>query len=223
MTLPGLFSQESLARQSQWLGVPDSRMWAEKPPVPQLQMILSPRVLANPPQIALPDAYHLRQLRADEKQGYFDLMHRAQLGHWDDPYFKAIADTVLPDGWFVIEHRPTGALVGTAAAHHRPTPDLPYAGELGWVAVDPAHRGHRLGNAVCAAVIGRFARAGYHSVYLWTDDHRLAAIKTYLALGFEPRTEQEGTQQRWQIVLDQLRSPAKHPASPPPAGGGIAS
>ncbi len=47
-----------------------------------------------------------------------------------------------------------------------------------------AHRG--LGRAVCAAVVRRLLSAGYHRIYLKTDDFRLPAITVYLRMGFVP-------------------------------------
>ena len=42
------------------------------------------------------------------------------------------------------------------------------------------------------------------SVVLFTDDHRLAAIKTYLKLGFEPQMVHDSHPERWREVLAKL-------------------
>lgn len=61
--------------------------------------------------------------------------------------------------------------------------------ELGWVAVRPEHRGHGLAYEICRGVL-QFSRASRHRyVFLKTEDFRVAAIKTYLRLGFEPEVK----------------------------------
>ena len=45
---------------------------------------------------------------------------------------------------------------------------------------------------------------GLRRIYLRTDDHRLAAIATYLKLGWRPRTWDEDSRRRWQAVGEAL-------------------
>ena len=59
------------------------------------------------------------------------------------------------------------------------------------VAVVPAHRGKGLGCAVTLAVRHKLRDEGLCAAELLTDDHRLAAIKTYLDVGFEPSLTHE--------------------------------
>jgi len=47
---------------------------------------------------------------------------------------------------------------------------------------------------------------GYADAWLSTDDHRLAAIRTYLALGFEPVCTDASHAERWQIVRHKLKA-----------------
>ena len=49
-----------------------------------------------------------------------------------------------------------------------------------------------------------FARRGYESVTLLTDDVRLPAIALYLALGFAPDVNHEGVAERWQKIMRRL-------------------
>jgi mycothiol synthase len=83
----------------------------------------------------------------------------------------------------------------------------PFWGELGWLAVDPAHSGKGLGMAVSAAVTARFIAAGYRRIHLFTEDFRLAALKTYLKLGYVPFLCSPGTEDRWRIICQELGWP----------------
>ncbi len=74
--------------------------------------------------------------------------------------------------------------------------------ELGWVAVSPADRGRGLGLAVCAALTRQLLKSGETKVFLSTQDHRLAALKIYLSLGFHPVVRGKG--ERWRAVHEQL-------------------
>lgn len=81
--------------------------------------------------------------------------------------------------------------------------------ELGWVAVAPAHRGQGLGLAVCESLTARLILSGESRLWGSTQDHRLAALRIYLTLGFHPvfRPEKTG---RWREAcarLDRAFSP----------------
>ncbi|HEY3282647.1 MAG TPA: GNAT family N-acetyltransferase [Armatimonadota bacterium] len=203
ITLPGLVSQQSALRGGAWLEVPDSRTWAaEEPARPQLQMVWPRELLSRPPEVSLPEAYELRQYCPADEEAYIRLMDGAGFGGWDHDRVSDCLRMMVPGGFFVVEHRPTGALVATAMAKHGATEQHPFGGELSWVAGDPEHGGKGLGRAVCAAVTRRFLQAGYQEVYLLTDDFRLPAIAVYLRLGYQPLMYADGMYERW----DALRS-----------------
>jgi len=104
-----------------------------------------------------------------------------------------------PADLFFVEE--DGEAVGTACALRRP--DL--GAEVGYVhmlAVLPEHRGHRLGRGLVVAVLHRFRELGYRSAVLKTDDWRMAAISTYLGLGFRPRMTHESHEGRWREVVE---------------------
>ena len=171
---------------------------------PQLQMLLCEAVIDDPPAVRVPDGYLMRQYRPDDEAEYLRLMHSAGFTGFDGAQVARLLESTLPDGFFVVEHKSTAALVATAFARHRPTELHPFGGELSFVATDPDHRGKGLGTAVSAAVIRRFVEAGYRRIYLLTDDWRLPAIKIYLRLGFEPMQHCEGMAERWDKVLEEL-------------------
>jgi predicted dehydrogenase/GNAT superfamily N-acetyltransferase len=202
MTLPGLVSQESIRRGGAWLPVPDSRDWVSgRLPPAQLHMIWPERLLGAPPEVCLPPGYEIDAFRAADEQALCDLMAKAGFQGWTAERVAQVRRTLIPGGWFVVRHRPSGALVATANANNGPEPPLfPEGGELGWVAADPAHAGKGLGRAVCAAVVRRFIEAGYRTIFLRTDDHRLPALKVYLDMGFEPVLFRGDMARRWENV-----------------------
>jgi predicted dehydrogenase/RimJ/RimL family protein N-acetyltransferase len=203
MTLPGLLSQQSILRGGEWLWVPDSRAWL-KPNQHQLEMLWPEARLATPPDIKLPGEYRLRQLEERDAAAFDALMREAGFGEWPRERIAAHRRGVLPGGFFVVEHVPTGELVGTANANHQPQERHAEGGELSFVVASPQHAGKGLGRAVTAAVVRRFLAAGYRRIYLKTDDHRLPAIKVYLQVGFEPFLFADDMAGRWAKVNRQL-------------------
>ncbi len=171
----------------------------------QLRMRWPEARLGDLPPVALAAGYRMRPGRPSDAGGYVDLMRKAGFEDWEHESVEAALKTVLSDGWFVVEAEGTGELVATALANHRPLPEHPFAGELGWVASAPDHRGKRLGRSVCAAVLHRFVQGGYRVVYLFTDSFRLPALAVYFQLGFVPDLSQAGMADQWKPVLERLR------------------
>ena len=104
-------------------------------------------------------------------------------------------------------HDQSGEIVATAMGLHDHSDMHPFGGELGWVAGDPAHAGRGLGMAVCAAVTARLIHAGYPNIHLYTEHWRLAALKTYLRLGYIPFLCTPEMPGRWQAICAQLQWP----------------
>ena len=72
------------------------------------------------------------------------------------------------------------------------------------VCVLPEHRGRGIGRALVLASLHYFRDHGYRRAVLTTDDHRLAALRTYLALGFVPVLVAEDHRERWRKCLAAL-------------------
>lgn len=118
---------------------------------------------------------------------------------------------VLPGGLFVLRDRRSNKWVGTASAVHNLTGSrfyFPDGGELGYLVVDPAHRGQRLGYALVAAVVERFRTAGYEHLWLGVQGWRLPAIRTYLYRPFLHAPAPEILLSRWTHIFEELRLPA---------------
>jgi mycothiol synthase len=174
----------------------------------QLQMVWPKAHLGAPPELRLHPDYQLRIFEpVHDLEGYLSLVHEAGFTDFGRARVDACLQRVLPDGFYLVVHRPTHDIVATAMATHNPTLLHPYAGELGWVAGRPDHAGKGLGRAVCAAVIRRFLSAGYRRIYLLTDDFRLPALSVYLKLGFVPFLFEGTMAARWQSICDQLGWP----------------
>ena len=111
--------------------------------------------------------------------------------------------------YFVREHTQDAAV---SAAFTR----AEYPGE-GYVHMVGCHswaRGIGAGYWAVLSCLHRFQRDGLSSAVLTTDDWRLAAIATYLKLGFEPVMADEDHQARWAEVRKKLAEYKKPDMSP---------
>lgn len=163
-----------------------------------------PDLLSLPPLPALPDDYALRRMRPEDTAAVAAVLDRAFADEaWDA---VRVADTLNEQQGvkqtLVIDFR--GRPIATASARLR-SDRFPGSGYLHWVAVDPDHQGKRLGFFVSLAVLHTFITLGCADAVLETQDHRLAAIKTYLALGFLPEHRGETHRMRWEAIQAILR------------------
>ena len=105
----------------------------------------------------------------------------------------------------MVVHKESGKIVTTAMALRSDA--YPAGGELGWFAGDPAHAGKGLGLAVAAAVTAHFINVGCRNIHLYTEHWRLAALKTYLKLGYIPFLYTPEMPERWRAICAQLQWP----------------
>jgi predicted TIM-barrel fold metal-dependent hydrolase/GNAT superfamily N-acetyltransferase len=173
----------------------------------QLHMVWPEDRLGVPPEPKLPPDYGLRVFHHEDLPGYLALMSAAGFDFFSEEIVRKELRHVLPDGFFVIEHRPSGQLVATALAEHSPNELYAYGGQVGWVAGRPDHSGKGLGRAVVVAATNRLISAGYRCIYLKTDDWRLPAIKTYLNVGYVPHLRESTAPARWRAVCYRLGWP----------------
>jgi len=162
---------------------------------------------ANPPLVSVAGGYTLRKFRPAETEQYIELAREAGFDHFSAEILAGYSATVIPGGFFVVEHDPSGELAASAMAQHASDEMHPEGGVLGWVMGRAAHSGKGLGLTVCAAVTGRLLAAGYREIYLKTDDSRLPALKTYLKLGWVPLLFTPDMESRWQRVCARLAWP----------------
>ena len=152
----------------------------------QVEMVWPEHLLDAPPSIQLPPGYRLRTYQPGDETHFYKLMALAGWPGWGDERLKPWLYRILPEGWFMAIHEESDQIVATCMATHDHTWHTPFCGEVGWTAAHPAHTGKGLGTAVVSAVPGRFLKAGYRNIHLYTEIWRLAALKIYLKLGYVP-------------------------------------
>jgi GNAT superfamily N-acetyltransferase len=149
--------------------------------------------------------YNLRQfdfLNPLDHQQFHELMKVTEMGTCPLDYW---CNHILPGGFFVIEFIPENKIIASCFASHHPSNHHPFAGNLGWLAVNAEHRGHQLGDALVNEVVKRLLNGGYKHIYLGTHDFRLAAIKIYLNQGWRPFIYDEGMVERWEKIFKNLK------------------
>jgi mycothiol synthase len=164
------------------------------------------------PAVRLPAGYALRTYRPGDEALFFEIMELAGWSGWNEDRLHPWLYRIVPEGWFMAVHQASGQIVTTAMTMHDPTWQVPFCGEVGWVAGDPAYAGRGLGMAVCAAVTARFIEIGYRHIHLYTEDWRLAAIKIYLKLGYVPYLYTPEMPEWWREICAQLGWPYRPPA-----------
>jgi mycothiol synthase len=92
-----------------------------------------------------------------------------------------------------------GRLIATASLQVHT--DAPECGWLRWVATAQERRREGLARALVIGVLALAAQAGCREARLQTETDRLAAIRLYLQLGFEPLVRSDGEREAWAQVL----------------------
>jgi mycothiol synthase len=143
------------------------------------------------PALEVPDGLALRTFQTGDESGWAVIM----TGSIDPPGASSVWDEES-----VRNHE----YIGTATAKRARGEAA--AGYVHMVAVAQTHRGHRFGRLPSLAVLHRFREWGCQSAVLDTDDDRLAAIRTYLDLGFAPDFTKAGHRERWDRILEAMTS-----------------
>jgi len=152
------------------------------------------RSLADLPPVAVPDGYRLRSYRAGDEQAWVDLINAAfsTEKRTFDPLVRESFEREFPLShgesreWILLAERtPDGALAGTTTAWEAEFEGR-RMGLVHWVAVDPAHRGRRLGEALLAAALHAMKARGHTEAFLNTNTALATAVQLYERLGFVP-------------------------------------
>jgi mycothiol synthase len=159
----------------------------------------------------MPEGYELRGYQRGDEDAWLTIQYRADatISRVDlNGFLRKYLSILLPNGFFFAIHSDSGEAVATAGAGHNTRDGMfPFGGELGWVATLPAHQSQGLAKAVSAAATRRLIDAGYESIRVGTQDHRLAAIQVYLRLGYVPYLYAEDMAERWRQICAKLHCP----------------
>lgn len=157
---------------------------------------------------ALPDGYAFCPFggREEEITDWLALCAEGLIPDRDPHWFRdAILDypdlDPMRDLFFVTD--PSGARVATSAALRHANGE----GYIHMVAALPSCRGQGIGHAMLAHALTALRERECTVVTLTTDDHRLAAIKTYLDAGFRPvlwADPESDMEMRWDAVVAAL-------------------
>lgn len=152
----------------------------------------------------IPDGYSLRIYREEDQDEIINLMNRAGFCEWNSNILKQAIVLCVPDGYFVLIENKTSKIVAATMARHGSDIQRPFAGRIDWVAVDPEFQGHGFGRIVAASATNRLLSINYRYIYVTTDDHRIAAIKTFINAGYHPRLYIPEMHSRWGRICQTL-------------------
>ena len=169
----------------------------------QLKMIFN-AVKTPMPAFELAEGFSLRTVLDSELEQYNELRCSVEFPPWDADYLQKYRKKVLSDGMKIVIENATGRFAASAGAETTDMPEFPELGVLGWVMTHPEMRGHHLGKAVSVAAMHRLYQEGYRAFSLLTDDFRIAALKTYLDLGWQPWLYQDDMEGRWHAIAEKL-------------------
>ena len=172
--------------------------------MPQLKMIFNAETTPLP-ELTVAEGFRLRTIADSELALYNELRTSVGFPAWEPDYLQKFRGKVLPDAMFLIEEISTGRFAASATAETTDVPAFASLGVLGWVMTHPDLRGHHLGRSVSIAAMHRLYEAGYRAFSLLTDDFRLAAVKTYLDLGWNPWLYLPEMEGRWRALAETLK------------------
>ena len=173
--------------------------------LPAMYMVWPINRLPSPPPPAIPEGYILRR-RLESDLGPVRTLIDSD-GPISDRAWEDFLDRIVPEGAFLAAHAESGQPVATASAIHNPRATryyFPFGGEVGYLHVDPAHRGLGLGRTMVALVVARLIEAGYRHIFVGVQGWRLPAVKCYLRLGFVPLLHADELLPRWRRVCHEI-------------------
>jgi mycothiol synthase len=171
------------------------------PFTPQLAMRRD--TLDGLPALLLPEGYTLRTYCEGDDANWIRIINESFERAWTKADFASMMKNdpaFRPERLFFVV-APDGVPCATAGAWRSAT-NGEGVGYLHYVGTRPAHAGRKLGYWVSLAALLHLRAEGCNAATLLTDDYRLAAIKTYLRLGFRPVIVHENQPTRWERVME---------------------
>lgn len=153
------------------------------------------------PDQRVPDGFELRTFGVGDVAGWAQLMTGA-VGDWDEDsasrQFLGEPGVNANGIFFLVSSDDYAA---SATDKRLPQSEVGY---LHMVAVAPRYRGRGFGRWISLAALFHMRERGCHKAVLDTDDFRLPAIRTYLALDFVPDMLQADHPERWRAIFAEL-------------------
>ena len=167
---------------------------------PQLLMRASLESLAP---LDLPDDITIRSFCDGDEEAWSSIITSSFQAPYDFNKFMKTDPSYDPER--VLFAHINGVPVATASWYNTESFYGVDTGCLHMVGALPEYKGRKLGFLISLAVMHKIKDKGYTYVVLQTDDFRLAAIKTYIKLGFEIDLKfHESMPMRWELVLNQM-------------------
>ncbi len=163
------------------------------------------------PDHPLPDGYRLRPYEPGDRRTWVTIWQATE------PFLTITPETFdveFGDDLPAMPKRclflvaPDGADVGTATAWYTRKYRGKAWGRLHWLALLPSHQGRGLSKPLAAAVLKRMRSLGHRRAMLGTQTPRLAAIRTYLDVGFRPDMTAEHAERAWAVVREAMNHEA---------------
>ena len=179
-------------------------MSIKEPERPQLHMIWPVDRPEKVVQPGIAPGYKIRIYQSGDEDSFLSLMVKTDFDPWDDEKLRYNVSKIIPNGWFFVEEERSQELVGSAMCLHNYSGKRPFTGDVGWLAVDPAHRSRGLGYSLIVYVTNRFLHAGYSQIQLHTEYYRLPAIRIYLKMGYLPVIPSAEIEALWEEVCEKI-------------------
>jgi len=171
-----------------------------------------------PPERPLSQDFRLRAYAPGDEAAWAKVLHEnRELGDWDEGRVRGMIaredPKLLLDGTFFVLRN--GEFVATACSlrHQSSTPGRELL-EIGWVGVVPAARGHHLAYILSRHIVAHWQPRVTGDMFILTDDWRVAAIVTYLRLGFRPEIAHPNQVERWQRLAEGFEGELREWAAP---------
>jgi len=170
------------------------------------QLVMKHEDLFALPAFVCPPGFHIRSYQPGDEQ-HWERLIAASFG-WERDFQASIGSHPYfrPERVIFIFFGDQPAATATAWFQEHREEEYGY---LHMVGAHPDYAGSGLGYAVSLAALLQMRKEGKRKAVLQTDDFRIAAIKTYLKLAFQPVNEHENHEERWRIVLSEF-PPAPH-------------
>lgn len=162
--------------------------------------------------MARPEGYGLRTYREGDERAWGEIME-SQEGIGSGWTVERVRASMMEKAqfeaeglFFVTSDGEDGRPVASATAWRNPAAGE-RTGYVHMVCALPKHRGRGLGRLATLATLHYMRERGDQDVLLETDDFRIAAVKTYLGLGFVPVYVEDAASDhvvRWSAVLTKV-------------------